>query len=286
LPTSRHANEVVTWDPETNCVTAWRVPDWPTPLVFSGWGCEIGNWFGFFAHERLGGIACHIREAKLAKVTEGTLTSSWSIQLPHGAFALSLADQLRSPSQIVRHVSAWNNGREIGWIGDLVIRTVIPWEPGLLAIVDGRIIEHPDDNRCYETEEPCVYLRWPDGRTLAVTRRQEQNVPPAFTAYTYVRAQPAMPQYKHRHSSTRAWVIHTRLLVDYPAAFVYRYARNPVVFWSRGALGRFILSPKRLADRWRAHEWGRPGRGNLYGLWGLEPDQILSMNAEIRCTNG
>jgi len=182
---------------------------------------------------------------------------------------------------MVRRLTIVNDRRETSWIGDLVIRSVVPWEPGLVAEIEGQMLEHQDNNFYYDTEELVVGLRWPDGRQLLVKWLEAPDVPPAFTHYLYIRAQPAMPWLGHKHCMARAWVVHARLLVDYPAAFVYRYARNPFVFWDRGLIGRFFIRPQRLGHRWRAGEWKQPGRGSLMGLWPLCKGQALSLSIEM-----
>lgn len=269
-------------DRKTNCLTEWVVPHWPAPLCFSGWGCEIGNWFGFFAHERVGGLACKIKNRDLDASDQHPIRSAWRIALPKALFNVEVQDEWLTSQHILRTLNVQNVHERISWIGDAVIRLAIPWEEGLTAEVEGQRIVHEDRNFYFDTEEATVSLCWPDGRRLKISWSENMPTPPPpFTPYLYVRDQPAMPEYGHTHCLTRAWVVHARLIVEHPAAFVYRWGRNPLVFWNRGVIGRFLVSPPRLGCRWRAAEWKVKGRGTLYGLWPLLSSQTLSLGIEI-----
>ncbi|MFA4901978.1 MAG: hypothetical protein WC600_04455 [Desulfobaccales bacterium] len=273
------------WDPRTNCITEWQVPKWPQPLRFSGWGFEFGNWFGFFGHERLGGLACQIINCELSTFGSTKLVSTWDIKFPKATMQAQLTDELVAPTKLVRTLAITNlSEKHVGWLGDAVLRMVIPWEEGLVAEVEHREITHNNSNFYHDTEELEVALRWPDGRRLTVSRNGYPNVPPGLTPYLYVRDQPAMPQYPHDHCATPAWVVHARCLVDYPGALVFRLWRNPLILWSRGIIGRYVLSPGRLTNLWRAGEW-RPGqRWSLFGVWPLRPKESFNITVEVEAS--
>jgi hypothetical protein len=193
-----------------------------------------------------------------------------------------MSDELITPNCIVRQLAVSNPSKNhVAWIGDAVLRLVVPWEEGLVAEVEGREIVHRNSNFYYDTEEPALALRWPDGRRLVVSWLHPPQVPPALTPYLYVRDQPAMPQHSHAHCSEPAWVIHGRLLVDYPAALVFRVWRNPLVLWSRGVFGRYLISTRYLRNLWRAGEWHPGTRWNLFGLWPLLPAQSLNFGINL-----
>jgi hypothetical protein len=273
---------MITWESRTHCITEWHLPTWPYPLRFIGWGCEVGNGFGFFAHERLGGIGCQINSSRLESNSPKKVGSTWSLDLPKAPLYLQTEDELIACNRIVRQLSVFNPAKQrVAWIGDAVLRLVVPWEKGLVAEMEQKDIVHSNTNFYYDTEEPAVALRWPDGRRLVVGWLQPPQVPPALTPYLYVRDQPAMPQSGHAHCSEPAWVIHARLLVDYPAALVFRVWRNPLVLWSRGLLGRYLLSSRYLKNLWRAGEWNPGTRWNLFGLWPLLPAQSLNFGIKL-----
>ncbi|HDG98737.1 MAG TPA: hypothetical protein ENG73_11330 [Desulfobacterales bacterium] len=277
-------DKLIRWDTRTNCITEWLVPSWSRPLRFVGWGCEIGNWFGFFAHERLDGTSCKILDRKLYLIEDSSIGSTWLIKLPHARFSVEVLDEFRGESCIVRRLTIRNSSCKVSWIGDVAIRTVVPWEEGLVAKFEGTVIQHKDRNFYYDTEEKAVALYWKDGRQLNFTWVNRPNFPLAFTPYLYIRDQPARPEVGHLHCATRAWVVHARVIVDYPAAFVYRLGRNPFVLWNRGFLGRFIVKPHRLGHRWRAAEWKLLGRGSLYGVWPMLPGDQWSMSLKINAS--
>jgi len=271
------------WNLDTGCLEEWKVPGWTGPLKPLGWGCEVGNWLGFFSQERLDGLACRIHEKTVVHQDQG-MTSRWLISLPHAVLTLELEDRLVGPGRMKRSLRVINPGAFISWLGDVVIRLVIPAEAGLEAIVGGARHMHAGKNRYLETEEPEVSLCWPDNRRLNVRWDTGGDWPPSFTRYLYVRDQPAIARRGHRHASVPTWVVHARLLVEDPAAFVYRWARNPLVLWSRGIIGRWLVRPRHLAARWRAAEFGLAGRGTLYGLWPLKPGQSLKMHVIVEAT--
>lgn len=275
---------MIVYNPQTNCITEWNIENWPHPLKLTGWGCEVGNWFGFFAHERLGGLACKIVRRSLASSHPTKLSSDWLIKLPKAMLNISMLDEI-TKTQISRHLSVSNHSTDISWLGDAVIRLVVPWEEGLVAEIEQMEISHQNRNMYYDTEGPEVALRWADGRRLIVRWLGKTEAPLAMTPYLYVRDQPAMPQKSHSHCSTAAWVIHARLLVDYPAALVWRLWRNPLVLWSRGFWGRHLISPDRLQNHWRAGEWKSGYRTSLYGLWPLETKEIINFGINIQVTS-
>jgi hypothetical protein len=270
------------WQQDTNCITEWQIPSWPERLSFLGWGCEVGNGFGFFAHERLGGFGCQILGRELIPSNGNSLESNWQIKLPKAKLAIHLHDELISPTYLSRKISVTNNSRLFSWIGDAVLRLVIPWEEGLVAELGGQDIDHKNANTYHETEEPSVSLRWVDGKRLVVSWGNKKNLPPALTPYLYVRDQPFIPKYSDRLSySRRVWVIHARLLVDYPAALVFRLWRNPFVMWDRGFFGRYLLSTHYARKYWRGGEL-RPGVKRLiFGLWPLLPSQSLNFDISV-----
>jgi hypothetical protein len=272
---------MLTWAPRTNCLTAWQIPQWPQPLRFSGWGCEIGNWFGFFAHERLGGLACRIANLDLPPPTATKSRSSWHITLPKACLQIQMTDELTSPTVLERILTVANSSAQVAWLGDSVLRQVIPWEEGLVTLVEQEQFQHHNANFYRDTEEPAVALHWPDGRKLTVSWVGLPTAPAAMTPYLYVRDQPAMPRYSHGHCATPAWVVHARCLVDYPAALALRLWRNPFIFWNRTIIGRYLISGSRLQNLWRAGEW-RPGQKRfLGGLWPLPPGMKIKMAVKL-----
>ena len=288
--------KMLSWDPETYCITEWQVPGWPQPLSFNGWGAEVGNGFGFFSQEFLGGIACRIESRQLENPSPTKLGSRWQIRLPQARLNLQMVDELILPRQIIRHLTVANlSEKNIAWIADAVIRLAVPWEEGLIAELEGKEINHQNTNFYYDTEEPEISLRWADGRRLLVRWLEKPYTIPALTQYLYVRDQPAMPQHNHYYWSVPVWVIHARLLVDYPAALVMRLWRNPLVFWSRGLLGRYVLGRVfmgrfSLKNLWRAGEWhperkwqvlGRSLQPFIFGIWPLLPGQSLDFCIRI-----
>lgn len=269
---------MLSWDPETHCITEWRVPGWPRPLHFIGWGCELGNGFGFFSHELQGGLYCRIESRQLENHNPSSIGGRWQIRLPQARLNLQMVDELTRPNQIIRNLAVTNfSEKNIAWIYDAVIRLVVPWEEGLIAQLEQRDLVHKGANFYHETEDPEVSLRWADGRRLVVRWVEKPYTIPALTPYLYVRDQPAMPQYNHYHS----WVIHARLLVDYPAAFVFRLWRDPFVIWSRRFFGRYLIKQRYLKYFWRGGELHPGLKWYIFGIWPLMAKQSFNYTIMI-----
>jgi len=274
--------EMLSWDKRTNCITEWRVPGWPRPLNFIGWGCEVGNGFGFFAHERLGGLYCRIESRQLERPSPTKIGSRWQIKLPQTRLNLQTVNEMIRPNQIIRNLAVTNpSEKNIAWITDAVIRLVVPREEGLVAEFEQRDLVHKGSNFYHETEEPEVSLRWADGRRLVVRWLEKPYTIPALTPYLYVRDQPATPQYNDYPRSLPAWVIHARLLVDYPAAFVFRLWRDPCVIWSRGFFGRYLLKRRYLKYFWRGGELHPGLKWYIFGIWPLVAKQSFNYTIMI-----
>lgn len=270
------------WNEKNNCLIEWHPSNWPKPLIITGWGCEMGNGFGFFSQEGLGGYGCRIMGRDLQPVSTQSLGSTWQIQFPKARMDIRLIDEIASSTSIIRHISVTNpHSRHVSWLFDSVLRLAVPWEDGLVAHLEQRDLVHRNSNSYYETEEPEVALRWADGRGLSVRWLKKPNVPLAMTPYLYVRDEPAMPRNPQAGCATPSWVIHARTLVDYPPAYVFRLWPDPLVIWSRGFLGRYLISPKYVKSAWRGGELHPGLRRFVFGLWPFLPHQSLDFSIMI-----
>jgi hypothetical protein len=265
-----------------NCVTEWHPSNWSRPLRISGWGCEMGNGFGFFSQEAIGGYGCQIMGRNLPPASPQLIESAWQIKFPKARIDIKMVDKIASPTSIIRHISVINpNSRYVSWLFDSVLRLAVPWEDGLVARLEQRDIIHRNSNFYYETEEPQVALQWTDGRRLSVKWLKKPNVPLAMTPYLYVRDQPAMPKYSQPSYATPSWVIHARTLVDYAPAFVFRLWRNPLVMWSRGLFGRYLISARYLKYFWRGGELHPGLKWFIFGLWPFLPKQSFNFSIMV-----
>jgi hypothetical protein len=270
------------WEHNNNCVTEWQPSNWPQPLRITGWGCEVGNGFGFFSQEALGGYGCHIIKRDLHPTGPQLLGSTWQIKLPKAKIDIRMLDEITSPNSIVRHISVSNaQPQSVSWLYDSVLRLAIPWEEGLVARLEQRDILHKNSNFYYETEKSEVALHWADGRRLSIKWQQKPDTPLAMTPYLYVRDQPAIPKYGQASCATPAWVIHARTLVDYPPAVVFRLWRDPLVIWSRGFFGRYLISSRYLKYLWRGGELHPGMKWFIFGLWPFLPKQSFSFSVII-----
>lgn len=203
----------------------------------------------------------------------------WEIQLPLAFLEIKTFDFFNK-NTIERSLIVKNIKNNYSWLRDIVIRTVIPWEENSFGILGERIIYHENKNFYNDCEDSKVYVIL-NNIKLEFLWDNIINVPPNFTRYFYIRDQPQSNRYKYEYCKERSWIIHARLHVDYPAAYIYRIWREPFVFFSRGFVGKYLVNPLRLRNRWRGSEFKVKGIGDLYGVWPIKPDHEMEIKIRL-----
>lgn len=267
-------------DKNTGCLK--KIVIFDREIEFLGWGIEIGDGIGFFAQERESGWRVKIINKKI-EVGERRVETIWELKLPLAFLKIKTFD-LFDQNEIIRSIIVKNIRNNYSWLRDIVIRTVIPWEENSFGILGERVIFHQDTNFYNDCEEDKISLQLNKVK-IDFLWQNILNIPPSFTKYFYIRDQPKNNKYKFEYCKKRSWVIHARLHVDYPAAYIYRIWREPFVFFSRGVLGKYLINPLKLKERWRAGEFNKEGKSNLYGVWPIKMGEQIEAKIQIsfRC---
>ena len=265
----------------TGCLMKWKNPEFGE-VNFIGSGCEFSDWFSFFSHERLGGLDISVRKIGMSASDKG-FTSKWDIKTKKGSFSVEVDFQEKSMNVLFQRVIiVAKQTVPVSWLGDAVVRFVLPTEAGMMAVVENCSAEHTASNTMRETEARSVSLQWPDGRSLNFKWAEGfPRHPIAMTPYLYIRDQAASPQEKHKHSSMPSWILHGRLLTEMPSAFVFRFSRNPGVLWDLQEIQKRLFQRLSLYNYWRAREFQTHKRLQTQGLWAFRAGERVELAVEL-----
>jgi len=268
-------------DNNTGCLREWIVPGTGS-LNFIGSGCELSDWFSFFSHERYGGVGVAVRKIEINKYSDGVM-SKWDVETRKGSFRVEVIIEETSPNVLMQRVLITAKpGKDVSWIGDAVVRFVVPDAQGFFSVVEGYCYEHKASNVMRETEDKAVKLQMQDGRYLNFRwARGFPKHPVALTPYLYIRDQYASPNSKHEHCSVPAWVLHGRLLTEMPSSFVFRFGRNPAVLWNSSDVGKMLFRMFSLDKYWRTREFQSHDRMQTQGLWPLQAGEKVELSVEL-----
>jgi len=246
---------------------------------FIGGGIEFGDWFSFYSQERDNKII--VQNKNLG--SNSSFTNNFKVNLKLGAYDIFDMNYLDNDS-FIKKIIIRNIKYPYSWLGDAVIRIVINCEEVNSILIENNQIKHENRNFYNDFETDQVIVKMKNGKNLLFSWIDHlSHAPNAFTRYIYVRDQPEIKT--RHHYLPKSWVIHFRYLVDYPAAYVFRLARNPFVWWSKGILGRNIIKPEKLYKFWRAQEWKSKRRGQLQGLWPLEYGEEIALAVKTETTS-
>lgn len=268
-------------DEKTGCITKWKIPHFGE-VKFLGSGCEFTDWFSFFAHERLGGFGIKLKKISIEKI-EIKVTSQWDIKTKKGHFNVLVSFEEKYPNLIIQKLKITAQpSQTISWLGDAVIRFVIPANKDSKAFVENKYWTHNNSNTMIETEGREIRLQWAQNKEMRFRWSDAfPKCPISMTPYLYARDQPARPEDRHKHSSVPSWVLHGRLLTEMPAAFVFRFFRNPGVIWDRPKIYKILFNRLNLYKYWRAGEFKVAHRKQTQGLWPFKPGESIELSAEL-----
>jgi len=268
-------------DEKTGCITKWRVSEFGD-VNFLGSGCEFTDWFSFFAHERLGGFGIKFKKISI-KNNDTKVISHWDIKTKKGHFIAIVSFEEKCPNLLDQRLKLTAQpSRKTSWLGDAVVRFVVPSVGGSKAFVEGKYCNHNNSNTMIETEESEIRLKLAQNKELKFRWSEEfPKCPLSMTPYLYARDQPARPQDQHKHSSVPSWVLHGRVLTEMPAAFVFRFFRNPGVIWDRLKIYKILFNRLNLYSYWRAGEFKLEHRKQTQGLWPLRPGESIELSVEL-----
>ena len=273
-------------DISTGCVTKWLIPDFGE-INFLGFGCEFTDWFSFFAHERLGGFGIKVKKISIEN-DDTKVISNWDIKTKKGHFIAIVSFEEKCQNLLVQRLKLTAQpSREISWLGDAVVRFVVPAVEDSKAFVEGKYWNHNNSNTMIETEEREIRLKLAQNKELKFRWSDGfPRCPLSMTPYLYVRDQPPRPKDQHKHSSVSSWVLHGRVLTETPAAFVFRFFRNPGFMWDRAKICKILFNRFNLYKYWRAGEFRVSRRKQTQGLWPFRPGEGVELKVELEAISG
>lgn len=199
-------------DHHTGCICSIECRDGSLPV--DSWGCEVGNWHGFFSQAKMGGSCVEI-ERRNVLVELNRVVVRVEFRLPHGHFEFVGTDALE-------HGEIRRDYRLIAkcdsFLGDFVVRAAFRSEDWLHGGIPGKVWRHRSGNTMYQypCQSACVWNDHEevDFRTLNVVS------PDTLDNLIYLRDEPS-----------GLWILHHRLLTRDGACdeYVLRVRHN---IWS------------------------------------------------------
>lgn len=260
-PTAIIPIDSLTASPKTGVIESLRCGS--DIIRFTGGGCEFGDWYGFFSHEKLGGNRVTINLCNV-NAAQDRANGTIAVALPCGEYEFRFDDRLDAGTlRRTYHLKSLG----VGAMGDMVIRSAASaaeFERGEIA---GRAPAHEGLNRFMQYETRAARLIG-NGIEL-VFDADVPDAPGRLGMYTYLRDQP-----------DGQWIMHHRLLTESGHSDEYVLRVRHGAFSSKS-------SPWVKALRgplWRAcekHPWIRPTiqvGGNII----MKPGETWTMSATIR----
>lgn len=232
-------------------------------IQLTGGGCEFGDWYGFFSHEKLGGNRVSILRSQIS-VSESRSAGTIDVQLPCGNYTLGFDDQLeRGTLRRTYHLTSLG----LGAMGDMVIRSAVRAADFPSGVVGGCDETHQGMNRFMQFETLRATLS--SGTLDLDFQADEPDAPGRLGMYTYLRDQP-----------DGQWIMHHRLLTESHHSDEYVLRIRHAAYSSKSSSW---VKPLR-GILWRAcekHPWIRPTiqvGGNIV----MKPGETWTMSATIR----
>jgi hypothetical protein len=180
-------------DSDTGCISSFETV---RGLIYlDGWGCEFGNWRGFFSQQRMNGLGAELVSKQIVQ-TRDQIRTKLEVLLPHGHFEFNGTDSLVSGA--ILRTYALTALRKSA-LGDFVVRTAVHGNDWPLASLGNKVVRHRKRNRMLERKEPEVLLS-SEGLVLSI-KVDYIRCHESMDFVTYVRDEPP-----------HLWVIHQRLL--------------------------------------------------------------------------
>jgi len=253
--------DVIEADPHSGVVRALHCGT--RKIELSGGGCEFGDWYGFFSHEKMRGNGVDVLDSRVSVSAAGA-TGDFRVRLPRGEYRLQFNESLRD-GQLHREYTLDGIGE--GALGDFVLRTTVPKRGFSTGELDGRRLEHTNANRMHQLPVRSARL-FGDDASLEFTL-DFVEAPTRLGIYTYLRDEP-----------TGLWVMHHRLLTESVASDEYIFRVRHSIFSS--ARSPWVKPLRHIL--WRAcerHPWIRPTI-QVGGLVRTQPGERWVMRSTLR----
>ncbi|MFN0135506.1 MAG: hypothetical protein ACKVS9_05230 [Phycisphaerae bacterium] len=251
----------LTASPKTGVIESLRCGN--DIIRFTGGGCEFGDWYGFFSHERLGGNRVTINKCEVNSAQDranGTIV----VALPCGEYEFRFDDRLDAGTlRRTYHLKSVG----VGAMGDMVIRSAVRAADFQRGDIAGRAPAHVGLNRFMQHETSSARLIG-NGIELAFDA-DVPDAPGRLGMYTYLRDQP-----------DGQWIMHHRLLTECAASDEYVLRVRHAAYSSKSSF--WVKSLRGVL--WRAcekHPWIRPTiqvGGNII----MKPGETWTMSSTIR----
>ena len=252
---------------ETGCLTSIEAETSTLPV--SAWGCEFGNWHGFFSQERMGGTNATVMD-KTVTVTRNQVRTKIEVSLPQAHCLFSGSDNIEA-GKLIRTYRL--EAMEPSLIGDFVIRSGFSCKLWPKAILGDRVLVHRGKNSLIEEDLGIVRM---------VGKAPTMEVKPGYGRFslpfrhlTYVRDQPG-----------EAWIVHQRLLTKNGSCDEYVFRVRHHVFSS--STHRIVANRVVRKIFWRLaeHFWGKIPTIQIGGNVKLLPGSEVELQSIMTLHSG
>jgi len=180
-------------DPKSGCLSSISAAG--VQMDVGGWGCEVGNWYGFFSQEKVGGRNVQVLDRSvLAGVA--TITARFEVALPRARVSLRSTETLHD-GIIEREYSL--EALDASYIGDFVLRSGFESRTWFEGMIGKYRLQHRHRDRMVQIKTKAGTLSSPDLRVVSALC--DARFPQRFDLLTYLRDEPS-----------GLWIIHHRLL--------------------------------------------------------------------------
>lgn len=217
----------------------------------NGWGCELGNWRGFFSQLK------HLKDstAEIISRTDNEYHIRFNAELKYqndqiGRF--NITEKLTFADTEITQEYVFTVTSTVAKLGDLVNRCVFNANILPQGSISGKRLKHRGQNRYHQYPITDVSLSSKDIKVTvqALPMSIPSSYGQAFQETTYLRDEPALPD------SSPAWIIHSRLIAKpemaggYIARWFYPNCLLPA--WITTILASRLLRPFfwRLRERY------------------------------------
>lgn len=246
---------ILSWSVDNNTGLVTRLDASEVSVSVASWGCEFGDWHGYFAQHGAGRVSAEVSDARVS-ASEKQCHAEFEVRLQSGRFLVQCVDEI-CEGEIHRDYRLRALGR--AKIGDFVVRHAcgLPFEK---AVIKGFTLDHKRRNVWHQhaTSQAAVWSRALTLRSWTV----KSEAPEGFDAVSYVRDEPP-----------NVWVVHHRLLANWwrSERFVLRVARNTYE-WPRSV--RSLLPAAALWRLGERQKWRSPTL-QVQGLIALHDNESM-----------
>lgn len=190
---------------ENGCITA--IIAGRNRLPITAWGCEVGNWHGFFSQEKLGGSSVAIIFYEV-KFESNHIETRFEFNLPGGRFSVNTLEYL--VDGVINRIYSLRAIEDL-YIGDFVIRSGTDSNHWNVARIGNKCFFHRSRNIMHQLPISEALISNSKFDIRFFMENQDNFIMPSrFDALTYVRDEPG-----------GSWIIHHRLLTRYNACDEY-----------------------------------------------------------------